>query len=105
MQYRRIGSLAATTRDFPFVGEAAFGGGALDDEEVGAWRRCFGGSEYEATDGEVGVLLVEGKEGGEGNREMAERRGDVDLNWGLGCHTSIDVSCCDVYLRKDGEKS
>ena len=92
MQYRRIRRFAATTRDFPFVREAAFGGGALDDEEVRVWRGCFERSEYEATDGEVGVLLVEGEEGGEGNCEMAEERGDVDLNGGLRFHNSIDVS-------------
>ena len=104
MQYRRIGCFAATTRDFPFVWEAAFGGGALDEEEVGTWRGCRGGSEYEATDGEVGVLLVEGEEGGEGNCEMAERRGDVDLNGGLGFHSAVAVSYFDVYVRKDRGK-
>ena len=94
MQYRRIGCFAATTRDFPFIREAAFGGGALDDEEVGVRCGCFGGLEDEATDGDVGVLFVEGEEGGEGKCEMAERRGDVDLYGGLGCHNSVNVSCC-----------
>lgn len=87
MQYRWIGGFAAPTRDFPFVGEAAFRGGALHDEEVRGWGECFGGVEYEAADGEVGVLLVEGEEGGEGNGEVVERGGDVDLDGGLGCHT------------------
>lgn len=51
-----------------------------------AWRGWCGGCgcEYEAADSEVGVLLVEGEEGGEGDCEMAERGGDVDLDGGLG---------------------
>lgn len=32
------------------------------------------------------------EEGGEGDCEMVERRGDVDLDRGLRCHGSVSVS-------------
>ena len=37
-------------------------------------------------------MLVASEEGGEGDREMVERRGNVDLNGSLRFHDSVDVS-------------
>lgn len=94
MQYRRVGGFAAAAGDFPEVGEAALACCALGDEE--AWGRVGwgggGGGEYEGADDEVGVLCVLSEEGGEGDGEMAEGRGDVDLDRGLGVHGALTAS-------------
>ncbi len=63
------------------------------------WRCYCGGPEYEAADDEVGVLLVLGEEGGEGDCEMVERGCDVDLDGGLGFHAPVLVS----LLRREQE--
>lgn len=99
MQNRRIGDFAAAAGDFPPIGEAAFGCCALDDEETRRRCRWCGRREYEAADDEVGVLFVAGEEGGEGDSEMVERRGYVDLDGGLGFHVSVVV--CSIRRMAD----
>lgn len=92
MQYRRVGGFAAAAGDFPEVGEAALACCALGDEEARGRVGWGGGGEYEGADGEVGVLCVLSEEGGEGDGEMAEGGGDVDLDRGLGVHGALTAS-------------